>query len=225
MHVGHPRFRGLIFDNGDILFDASLWRRWLHTEIEALDIKVTFDELVAHWESELVDVYQGKAAYWDRFDKLLGRLKVPTASRTMLTDAAKQKAKAVQTDRLPMPGVPETLAQLRQQGVKLAVLSDTEGGEVAVRGILQQLGVEDFFDSVIASSDIGYSKPAPEAYASAVKSLALSHDQCAFVAHDVDELTGAQDVGLFAIAYNDTPSAPRDATVEHFSELLKFAQA
>lgn len=215
----------MIFDNGDILFDASVWRRWLHGELTSLDVGLTFDELVAYWEAELVDVYRGRAEYWDRFGRLLEKLKVDESARAQLQVDARQKAIEVQQHRETMPGVKETLAALKKRRVRLAVLSDTEGGESAVRAILRQLEIEECLDAVVASSDIGHAKPAPEAYECAVKALDLSQTDCAFVAHDVDELTGAQQVGLFAIAYNDTPSAPRDATIQHFSELLEFAPA
>lgn len=221
--MNQHKFRGMIFDNGDILFDASVWRKWLHGEFQQLAIELSFEQLVEHWEAELVEVYRGKAKYWDQFTNFLDRLNVPNEARSNLTEAAQQKALDVQTDRAPMPGVPETLAELQALGVRLAVLSDTEGGEAGVRTILRQLRIESYFDKVIASSDIGHCKPEPAAFAYAVEALGLAHEECAFVAHDIDELTGAQQVDLFAIAYNDNPAAPRDATIKHFSELLEFA--
>lgn len=223
--MNNRKFQGMIFDNGDILFDASVWRRWLHGKLISLGVELTFDELVTYWEAELIDVYRGRAEYWDRFGRLLKKFKVGEDAQAELQAAARQKAIEVQQHRVTMPGVKETLAALRELDVRLAVLSDTEGGESAVRAILRQLEIEELFDAVVASSDIGHAKPAPAAYEYAVRALDLSHNDCAFIAHDVDELTGAQQVGLFAIAYNDTPLAPRDATIQHFSELLEYAPA
>ena len=56
----------------------------------------------------------------------------------------------------------------------------------------------------------------------AIQSSGYLKEQCAFVAHDIDELEGAQQHDLFAIGYNYHPDAPADAFIEHFSELLKF---
>lgn len=211
----------MIFDNGDILYDASVWRRWLHGELLCNDVRISFDDMIAAWETALLEVYQGRVPYWERFEAFILAMNVKCPSA--IIKSAKAKAIDVQQVRHPMPGVKETIPVLRQRGVRLAVLSDTEGGEAAVREILRQLEIEQFFDVVVASSDIGFTKPDPKAFEHAVRALKLNFAECAFVAHDADELAGAKDVGLFAIAFNDAPAAPRDATVNKFSELLEYS--
>lgn len=214
-----PRFEGLILDVGDILYDASAWRRWLTDALRADGVAVSFEELVERWEALLVDVYRRRAAYWDRFDQLLEDLDVPEARRPALRQAAERMAAAVQVDRVPMDGASAALAALRDAGVRLAALSDTESGEGKVRQTLRQLDLERFFDAVVTSADIGHVKPEPAAYRAAAAAIEVSVPSCAFVGHDVDELEGAQQSGMYAIAYNYTPGAPADVYVDHFSEL------
>jgi HAD superfamily hydrolase (TIGR01509 family) len=213
------RFEGLIFDMGDILYDASVWRRWLAGELQRHGLALSFGELVAQWEALLVDVYRGQAAYWDRFDALLRAVGLAEEAHPALREAARRKAEEVQLDRRPMDGVPETLAALHAAGVKLAVLSDNESGSRQVRRVLDQLGLDACFDAVLTSAEIGQVKPHPDAFAEAVSALGLPAEHCAFVGHDVDELEGAQRAGLFAIAYNYDPAAPADVRLAHFSQL------
>ena len=86
--------------------------------------------------------------------------------------------------------------------------------------ILDQLGIEQYFTAVAASFDIGHAKPEPEAFDHAIKATGIQKSQCGFVAHDIDELEGAQKHNLFAIGYNYHPDAPADKYIEHFNELL-----
>ncbi|GAG39702.1 unnamed protein product, partial [marine sediment metagenome] len=100
-----------------------------------------------------------------------------------------------------------------------AVLSDTESDEKNARRMLSSLGIEQYFDAVVTSRDIGYAKPAREAYQAAADALGVAPDRCGFVGHDADELAGAKEVGLCAIAYNSHPGAPADVHIDHFSKL------
>lgn len=212
----------LIFDVGDILFDATAWRRWLAEELSRRGNEVTYPELVHSWEGLLVDVYKGQADYWDAFAKLTLHFGVAQEDITEIVERAKQKGQAVQKDRSPMPQVPETLKQLHAAGIILVALSDTESGEKGVRRILDQLGIQQYFSAVAASFDIGHAKPEPEAFDYAIQATGVPKSQCGFVAHDIDELEGAQKHDLFAIGYNYHPAAPADVYIENFSELLNL---
>lgn len=217
------RFKALIFDVGDILYDASVWRKWLAAELNTtFDKPVTYPQLVEAWEHQLVDVYKGNAEYWERFRVLMTQFGLSEEQVVQIEASAREKGQAVQVDRVPMPGVPETLKALSNNGVHLVALSDTESGEEGLRKTLKQLEIESYFHAVVSSFAIGHAKPEPEAFDFAISASGIPKDACAFVAHDIDELEGAQQHDLFAIGYNYHPDAPADAYIEHFSELLRF---
>lgn len=217
-----PIVKALIFDVGDILYDASLWRRWLAVELSQYGQPVSYDRLVETWERFLIPVYKAQQDYWVAFEAMLSEFGLDKKDHPTLIAKAKEKGQAVQVDRCPMPGVPETLATLESAGIKLIALSDNESGEVGVRKTLNQLGIEQYFDAVVSSFSIGHVKPEPEAFDYAIQQSGVPKENCGFVAHDIDELEGAQQHDLFAIGYNYHPDAPADAYIEHFSELLKF---
>jgi len=210
---------GLIFDIGDVLFDATAWRRWLTEALRQLGIEITYEQLVRKWESLLADVYAGRAEYWQRFRKLTESLGLSEAQTAELTRAARAKAKAVQVDRKLFDGVAATLARLKGAGLKLAALSDTESGEAAVRQMLRLFGIEHDFDAVVTSRDIGVVKPARRAYHAAAEALHLPPERCGFVGHDDDELVGAKSAGMTAIAYNCDRAAPADVYIDDFRSL------
>lgn len=216
--------RALIFDVGDILYDASQWRRWLTSELNQLGIKLSYDQLVHDWERLLVAVYKGQAEYWDAFEDLLSSYDLSSSQKESLKSAAQKKGKTVQVDRKPMPGVPETLRQLQSDGIKLVALSDSESGEAGIRKTLKQLDIEQYFDAVVSSLAIGHVKPEAEAFDFAIQQTGHDKSECGFVAHDIDELEGAQKHQLFAIGYNYHPDAPADVFIEDFSELLTLTK-
>jgi len=212
---------GVIFDMGDIFFDATPWRRWLTARLNAGGVDVTYEQLVQKWEALLVDVYRGLASYWPRLGELLGSLGLEGQARDELIEAAREQGRRLRAQRRLFDGVEATLGRLRQAGLKLAVLSDTESSEPKVRAMLAELGIEGFFDAVITSLDIGAAKPEPASYQAAADALGLDLPRCAFVGHDVDELEGAQAAGLLTVAFNYAPGAPADRYVERFEQLLE----
>jgi len=210
------RFKALIFDVGDILYDASVWRKWLTRELaDKYNKPVTYPQLVEAWEALLFDVYKGKADYWERFATLMVNFGLDPEQVKEVEKSAREKGQAVQVDREPMPNVPQTLKQLQENGIHLVALSDTESGEAGLRKTLKQLGIESYFHAVVSSFAIGHAKPEPEAFDYAIKATGYSKSDCAFVAHDIDELDGAQAHDLFAIGYNYHP----DATANHLIEM------
>ncbi len=211
--------KALIFDVGDILYDASVWRKWLALELHSRGLDVTYTRLVEAWESLLVDVYKGNAEYWSRFRTLMQQFALPESELDEMEKTARQKGREVQVDRVPMPQVPETLSNLFRRGIRLCALSDTESGEAGIRKTLNQLGIESYFHAVVSSADIGHAKPEPAAFDYAIEKTGLPKFDCAFVAHDIDELQGAQAHDLYAIAYNYHPDAPADIYISDFSQL------
>jgi putative hydrolase of the HAD superfamily len=164
-------------------------------------------------------VYLGRRPYWEAFREFMGDLGLTDGAIDEAERFARQQA-AVAEKRVLFDGVAETLAQLKARGLKLAVLSDTESREAAVRRRLADLGIERWFDVVATSIDMGHVKPQPEAFATVLRRLDVSPHEAAFVGHDVDELEGAARSGLTAIAYNAESGVPAAIHIAAFAELL-----
>ena len=211
---------GFIFDLGDVIYDASPWRRWAHREFRRLGVPITYSQFIARWEALLVDVYVGKASYWERFESLLTGVGIEGKTQVDLKLAAKAHGKAVLQGRVPLSGVTETLSVLVSRGKRIAALSDTEQDEQSVRKALRGLGVDSFFDTVVTSRDTGVVKPSATAYRSACESIGLDVGRCGFVGHDCDELQGATSVGLCSIAFNYDPDCTADYFIDCFEEIL-----
>lgn len=92
------------------------------------------------------------------------------------------------------------LLELRRS-YKTAMLSNIAGSSLARRfpnGELAQ-----YFDVVVASSDIGFAKPEPEAYEITAERLGVRCDECVFVDDRQRFCEGATSVGMQSILYTD----------------------
>jgi HAD superfamily hydrolase (TIGR01509 family) len=219
------RFNGLLFDMGDVFYDASGWRHWLTVELNDRGVPCSYEELVGRWENLLVDVYCGRAEYWERFTMLLDSLGVPATVARALASTARLQARVVQQDRQLFDGVAPTLEKLHDMGLRLGVLTDTESTGDRIRATLDSFGIERYFDAIVSSRDIGHAKPERAAYEAAVKALGIATAGCAFVGHDVAELDGATSAGLHTIAYNHPHGAIADFHLKDFTDLISIVSS
>ncbi|MHC4310104.1 MAG: HAD family hydrolase [Planctomycetota bacterium] len=213
------KIKNIIFDMGDIFFDATIWRKWLTESLQSLGVKIDYETLCRKWDQKLVEVYLGKRNYWDRFAELLSELGLSQDQTEDTIQASQKKAREIE-NRVLFDGVAETLSRLKEKGIRLAILSDTESHEERVRQRLADLNIEQYFDVVLTSIDIGYIKPEPQAFEAVLRKLNSSKKESVFVGHDLDELQGALDFGIDCIAYNYNENVPATYHIERFDKLL-----
>ncbi len=212
------KFKAAIFDMGDIFFDATVWRKGLTEHLRDAGVDIDYPTLCLQWEAKLVAVYLGQRPYWEAFEEYMFDLGLDAQGVADAITYARARAKEIEKRTL-FDGVGDTLRDLHEAGVKLAVLSDTESSEPRVRQRLAELDIEQYFDAVLTSIDIGHVKPTAEAFQRVLDAVGMTKDEACFVAHDDDELTGAQAFGITAVAYNYLPGVPADHYLTHFSEL------
>jgi HAD superfamily hydrolase (TIGR01549 family) len=91
----------------------------------------------------------------------------------------------------------ESLARLRASGLRLGVVSNSDG---RVDQALRAAGLRHYFDVVIDSSLVGVEKPDPRIFQAALDALAVTPEETLYVGdlYEVDVL-GAQAAGLQAV--------------------------
>lgn len=100
-----------------------------------------------------------------------------------------------------MPCAKETLAYLKEKGYRLALASSTRGP--TVKRQMTNAGLYDFFESIVTGDLVTHSKPDPEIYAMAVKSLDLNPDECIAVEDSPNGIRSAKGAGLQTIMVPD----------------------
>lgn len=98
------------------------------------------------------------------------------------------------------PDTQETLAALKQRGLILQVISNFDS---RVMAILDGLGIATSFDSVVLSSQVGYAKPAPEIFHSALRLHHLKAQEAMHVGDSlINDALAASQAGLRAVWLN-----------------------
>jgi len=96
-------------------------------------------------------------------------------------------------------GVPETLAKLKEMGLKLAVISNATCGRL-VRRALERRGMIGYFDHVAVSADLGPCKPDPSIFWGTMHALEFKAEECAVVGDQPEtDIEGARRAGMRAV--------------------------
>ena len=108
--------------------------------------------------------------------------------------------RAIQEAEQPNFELFEYIKKLRQQ-YKTAVLSNVNSGVIEQR--IPEPWLEQCFDEVIISADVGYIKPDPEIYEHTAKKLGAKLNECIFIDDRVGYVEAAKNIGMQAILYQD----------------------
>jgi HAD superfamily hydrolase (TIGR01509 family) len=113
-----------------------------------------------------------------------------------------------------VPEAPAVLAGLRRRGLRLAVVSNSNG---TVADILQMVGLAEYLDAVMDSGVIGAEKPHPKIFAAAAAAVDVRPEEAVHIGdlYSVD-VVGARAAGCGAILLDpagawgavDCPTAP-----------------
>jgi REG-2-like HAD superfamily hydrolase len=98
------------------------------------------------------------------------------------------------------PGAVDALRRIRGRlGLKLAVVSNFD---TRLRRILAELGLDDVFDAVVVSAEVGAEKPNPRLFEAACEALGVAPERAVHVGDDRrNDLFGARDAGCYAFLY------------------------
>lgn len=159
-------------------------------------------------------IMQKRQWFWNDVERATwGRRQVAQVSRTIVAEAltslgvtdekaATGLAAAYRVRReeaiLPIPGAVEALAAFRSVGCRLALL--TNGAAKHQRAKIDRFNLSPCFDTILIEEELGYGKPDPRVFESALARLSLTPQDAWMVGDNlVWDIGGAQSCGIFAI--------------------------
>jgi putative hydrolase of the HAD superfamily len=130
------------------------------------------------------------------------------------------------------PDVPELFGYLRGRDIKIGVLSNTMWPRSWHEDVFRRDGVLELIDGAVYTSEIGWTKPHPEAFAAAMAAVGVTDPgSCVFVGdRPFDDVHGAQSVGMRAVLVpnSDVPpfeTAIPDAVIHSLTELRPLIES
>ena len=200
----------MIFDLEGVLADT---RKYQHLTWEAL-----CGEQGLRFDGKLAEQLMGKSR--DEGLELLIR-----KARRPYTEAEKLALKLRKSDLFMeytehmdekdiFPGALETIAKLKVNGIKTAVISSGFSG----RYILRKTGLIRYFQIILDGSDIKKAKPDPEIYRLAAQKLHAAYDECMVADDSEDGIRAAKKLGMKTVALG---SAAACDTADYRSQSLE----
>jgi HAD superfamily hydrolase (TIGR01509 family) len=196
--------KALIFDLDGTMADTE--------ELHRQAFNAAFIRLELWWDwgplrySELLEVSGGQ----DRLHRYVDSLKVPPAEKARLHaivpvihyTKSEIYAELLRAGQPPLrPGVKRVVAEARQEGLKVAVISSTASANA--RAILDVHFGKGEIDLLVSAEEVARRKPAPDLYLRALSLLRLPAEDCMAFEDSASGLRAARAAGLATVV---TPS-------------------
>lgn len=208
--------RAVIFDlwNTIAVWPEDLWAETRPRVAEHLGL--TVEEFESRWYGELAHMRElgPMSDVLDLFDLSADDVERVTALRREVT----------RKGLVPVPGAVETIAALREQGLKTGLITVCSEDVVS---LWEETDFHGLFDAEVFSAAVGLRKPDPRIYWIALEKLGVEPKDAMFVGDGAnDELGGAERVGMTAVGVesptgelSDDWDGPR---IRELPELLKL---
>jgi HAD superfamily hydrolase (TIGR01509 family) len=214
--------RGLMFDFGGVLYDDTVWRRWLLRLLSHLGMRAHYRSFFHVLEHEyMVLVYTGRTDFCEALSRFLHSAGLSSGQIDEVLAACHGRRRELEESTRPLPGVRCTLARLKKLGLSLGLLSDSELPADEIRQRLDRFATSETFCSVVSSFDVGCTKPSPLGYQRTLREMGLPGEQVAYVGHDPAELEGARRLGMATIAFNAPGETVADVQLDRFEQLTE----
>lgn len=181
--------KAIIFDYFDVLVHDEYW----HVVAERADASGNASQI-----SQLnIDVNSG-AISWQEFCEIIAK------QMNVSAKFVDEKYHELQLNKRLVLYANE----LKARGYKVALLSNA--ASEYLRPILQNTGLEQLFDAVAISTEIGAIKPHPNAYMATVKILKVEPSEAVMIDDMQHNVDGAVAAGLVGIRYQNYEQAKQE---------------
>jgi len=173
----------VLLDAGGVLLDLDY--PFLRRLLQARGRAATLDDLSRGEALARVEIQRrvrsgGKVreVWRDYFHILLGHAKVPGGLHEEIIDTLWEAHDRFGLWTVAIPGALSTVRQLREQGLRLGVVSNAEG---QVERDLAAAGYEGLFHTVVDSALVGVEKPDPRIFEIALERIGGKPETCIFM--------------------------------------------
>jgi beta-phosphoglucomutase len=189
------------------------------------------DSEAQHWESWLlalgpegvsVTYEQFRQTFGQRNDAILSRWLGPGAEPARIrrigdTKEVHYRDLVARSGLAPLPGANQWVRDLHREGWRQAVASSAPRANVEV--VVNALGLDRYFDTLVAAEDVTRGKPEPEVFLTAATRLSVPPAQCVVVEDSPAGVEAARRAGMPSIGIGAPRFAPADVVVASLANL------
>jgi HAD superfamily hydrolase (TIGR01493 family) len=212
--------RGIVFEMAGVLYDATLWRRWLVQLLARFGLAVEYGQFYEAWDREfLVDVHCGRREFCEALQAFLLRSGLTWGQIDEIEAASRRRQQELEDEARPLPGVAATISQLARAGLPLAVLANSPHPARELEARLARMGLDHAIGTVLSSLELEAAKPEAICYQAALHALGLEPQEVLFVGQRGEDLVGAAALGMRTAAVHHGPGVSADIVLSLFSQL------
>jgi putative hydrolase of the HAD superfamily len=196
------RIETLLFDAGGVLLDLDY--AYLRRLIEARHGAVSIQDLARYEATARHEIHRQVTAggrvsetWRDYFRIIMSKIGVPVEKWEEIVDSLWEAHQRFGLWTVAIDGALETVAMLKEQGLRIGVVSNAEG---RVEQDLEAAGYRGLLETVVDSHLVGVEKPDPEIFHIALKRMKVKPEGAVYVGDlpSVD-VAGARAAGLAAV--------------------------
>jgi 2-haloacid dehalogenase len=176
------------------------------TLFDVFSVTALCEQLFPGKGNQLAQIWRAKQLQYSLMRSLMGRHRdfwgltedgLAWASKNLQLDLTADKKKQLMDAYLSLAAFPDVkpgLEALRQQGVKLAILSN--GEPKMLEAAAKSAGIRDLLDDVISVEEVKVFKVSPRVYNLAPERLKVSNPELGFISANSWDINGAASAGL-----------------------------
>lgn len=120
-----------------------------------------------------------------------------------------EKGRYLQEHGIPIiPGVPETLAALKEKGYRLAIASSSPQAYIEL--CTKKAGISDYFDVMFSAERVARPKPAPDVFLAAAQQMNVAPEECLVVEDSENGSRAAKAAGMYCMGFYNPDSGNQD---------------
>lgn len=208
--------KAVIFDMDGVLVDTEKHHKVIeHRIFEELGISITEEEREPYigmaadelW-AEVVEQFELQQSHDDLLDLNNQRILEYFSSMVSLR---------------PIDGIISVLDWIKDQNIPLAVASSSSS--VVIDAVLQESGLDSYFDIRVGGQSVERSKPEPYIYLHTADILQIEPKRCLVIEDSTNGIAAAKAAGMFCVGYQGTGYSGQDQTqadevIKHFDKLI-----
>ncbi|MHA1959810.1 MAG: HAD family hydrolase [Candidatus Thorarchaeota archaeon] len=217
-----PELRAILFDAGHTLFWYPNWAQVYRRSLESVRARIGhlgFDVGTFRVQSAIEDAARGPdntvPSMEEQFRTVLCSLGVSKYDSVDIMSLRDAYWSPIIQKACARKGGPQLLSDLKKAGFKLGLVSNF--WKPALISILERLDLENCFDAIVTSIELGFKKPHPNIFHSALDSIQTRPSQAAMVGDDPEaDVLGAHRLGMLTIRLTRGPHRTKPNLVEPY---------
>ena len=176
------------------------------TLFDVFSVTALCEQLFPGKGNQLAQIWRAKQLQYSLMRSLMGRHRdfwgltedgMVFAAKNLSLDLTADKKRQLMEAYLSLAAFPDVkpgLEALKQQGVKLAILSN--GEPKMLEAVAKSAGIRDLLDDIISVEEVKIYKPSPRVYNLAPERLKVANPELGFISANSWDINGAASAGL-----------------------------